>query len=148
MTFLPVRVALGAVCSVMKASGNWLFVLATFAVLLLHVIFRALVAYVGLMPFIVTLAGQLALRGAAYVVSKGAPIIGIGSIANLSSQKFLGVFSWLIVLTVIMVALSWSLMNYTSFGRYIYATGGNRAAAIAAGINTKRVIVYAYLFMV
>ena len=38
-------------------------------------------------------------------------------------------------------------MNYTSFGRYIYATGGNRAAAIAAGINTKRVIVYAYLFM-
>ncbi|MDI9506496.1 MAG: ABC transporter permease [Clostridiales bacterium] len=140
----------GVVCGViMKANGNWLLaVLATFAVLLFTCYLQSLlVAYVGLMPFIVTLAGQLALRGAAYVVSKGAPIIGIGSIANLSSQKFLGVFSWLIVLTVIMVALSWSLMNYTSFGRYIYATGGNRAAAIAAGINTKRVIVYAYLFM-
>ena len=72
----------GVVCGViMKANGNWLLaVLATFAVLLFTCYLQSLlVAYVGLMPFIVTLAGQLALRGAAYVVSKGAPIIGIGS---------------------------------------------------------------------
>ncbi len=139
----------GVVCAtVMKASGNWgLAVLVTVVVLLITSGLQSfLVAQCGLMSFIVTLAGQLAFRGVAYVVAKGAPIIGVGVIAKISSTKFLGM-SWLIWITLLMVGITWFIMNYTSFGRYIYATGGNREAAIAAGINAKRTINYTYLYM-
>lgn len=105
-----------------------------------------LVSYCALVPFIVTLAGQLAFRGAAQVLSGGAPIIGVGAIARISSGKLFGV-SWLIIITILMVLFTWLVMNYTSFGRYIYATGGNSEAATAAGINVKLMILFAYLYM-
>lgn len=139
----------GVICAlVMKNTDNWLLaVLAAIAVLMLTSLLQSFfVAKVGLMAFIVTLAGQMALRGAAYVVCEGAPIIGVGSIAKISSGKIFGV-SWLIIITILMVIVTWLVMNYTAFGRYIYATGGNREAAIAAGINIKRVIMGAYLYM-
>ncbi|MBQ6480675.1 MAG: ABC transporter permease [Anaerolineaceae bacterium] len=139
----------GVVCAtVMKATGNWfLAVLATIVVLLCTSGLQSLlVAQCGLMSFIVTLAGQLAFRGLAYVVAKGAPIIGVGPIAKISSTRFLGM-SWLIWITLFMVGITWFIMNYTSFGRYIYATGGNREAAIAAGINAKRTINFTYIYM-
>ena len=139
----------GVVCAtVIKSSGNWvLAVLAVVIVLLLTSLLQSyLIAQCGLMPFIVTLAGQLSFRGLAYVVSKGAPIFGVGPIGKISSTKFLGM-SWLIWITLLMVGITWFIMNYTSFGRYIYATGGNREAAVAAGINAKRIINYAYLYM-
>ncbi len=139
----------GVVCAtIMRSTDNWvLAVLATVVVLMLTSLLQSyFIAKIGLMAFIVTLAGQMALRGAAYVVSEGAPIIGIGAIANISSGKCFGV-SWLIIITVLMVIITWLVMNYTAFGRYIYATGGNREAAIAAGINIKRVIMGGYLYM-
>lgn len=105
-----------------------------------------LISYCALVPFIVTLAGQLAFRGAAQVLSGGAPIIGVGAIAKISSGKLFGV-PWLIIITILMVLFTWLVMNYTSFGRYIYATGGNSEAATAAGINVKLMILFAYLYM-
>ena len=126
----------GVVCAlVINTSGSWvLAVLATVAVMLLTSALQGiLVSYCALVPFIVTLAGQLAFRGAAQVLSGGAPIIGVGAIAKISSGKLFGV--------------SWLIMNYTSFGRYIYATGGNSEAATAAGINVKLMILFAYLYM-
>lgn len=122
-------------------------VLATVAVMLLTSALQGiLVSYCALVPFIVTLAGQLAFRGAAQVLSGGAPIIGVGAIAKISSGKLFGV-SWLIIITILMVLFTWLIMNYTSFGRYIYATGGNSEAATAAGINVKLMILFAYLYM-
>lgn len=138
----------GVVCAlVINASGSWvLAVLATVAVMLLTSALQGiLVSYCALVPFIVTLAGQLAFRGAAQVLSGGAPIIGVGAIAKISSGKLFGV-SWLIIITILMVLFTWLIMNYTSFGRYIYATGGNSEAATAAGINVKLMILFAYLF--
>lgn len=121
--------------------------LATVAVMLLTSALQGiLVSYCALVPFIVTLAGQLAFRGAAQVLSGGAPIIGVGAIAKISSGKLFGV-SWLIIITILMVLFTWLIMNYTSFGRYIYATGGNSEAATAAGINVKLMILFAYLYM-
>ena len=139
----------GVVCAlVINTSGSWvLAVLATVAVMLLTSALQGiLVSYCALVPFIVTLAGQLAFRGAAQVLSGGAPIIGVGAIARISSGKLFGV-SWLIIIAILMVLFTWLVMNYTSFGRYIYATGGNSEAATAAGINVKLMILFAYLYM-
>ena len=139
----------GVVCAlVVNATGSWLLsVLASLAVMLLtSAVQGVLVSYFALVPFIVTLAGQLAFRGAAQVLSNGAPIIGVGPIARISSGKLFGI-PWLIIITILAVLFTWLVMNYTSFGRYIYATGGNREAANAAGINVKLMILFAYLYM-
>jgi ribose/xylose/arabinose/galactoside ABC-type transport system permease subunit len=139
----------GVVCAlVVNATGSWLLsVLASLAVMLLtSAVQGVLVSYFALVPFIVTLAGQLAFRGAAQVLSNGAPIIGVGPIARISSGKLFGT-PWLIIITILAVLFTWLVMNYTSFGRYIYATGGNREAANAAGINVKLMILFAYLYM-
>ena len=139
----------GVVCAlVVNATGSWLLsVLASLAVMLLtSAVQGVLVSYFSLVPFIVTLAGQLAFRGAAQVLSNGAPIIGVGPIARISSGKLFGI-PWLIIITILAVLFTWLVMNYTSFGRYIYATGGNREAANAAGINVKLMILFAYLYM-
>lgn len=139
----------GVVCAlVVNATGSWLLsVLASLAVMLLtSAVQGVLVSYFSLVPFIVTLAGQLAFRGAAQVLSNGAPIIGVGPIARISSGKLFGT-PWLIIITILAVLFTWLVMNYTSFGRYIYATGGNREAANAAGINVKLMILFAYLYM-
>lgn len=139
----------GVICAlVINQTGNWVVALAaTVAVMLItSCIQGVLVAHFQLTAFIVTLAGQFAFRGIAYIASGGAPINNIGLFNKLSTEKFFGV-SWLVIITLIMVALTWFIMNYTSFGRYIYAAGGNQEAAIAAGINVKRVVVSSYLFM-
>lgn len=139
----------GVACAlVVNSTGSWLLaVLASVAIMLVAgAIQGVLVSYFALVPFIVTLAGQLAFRGAAQVISGGAPIIGVGAIAKISSGKLFGI-PWLIIITVLMVLFTWLVMNYTSFGRYIYATGGNREAATAAGINVKLMILFGYLYM-
>ncbi|NMA18495.1 MAG: ABC transporter permease [Clostridiaceae bacterium] len=139
----------GVTCAlVIKLTGSWVLalIITLFAMVFTSAIQGFLVAYCSLVPFIITLAGQLAFRGLAYILADGAPIIGMGALNKLATGKVLGV-SWLIIITITMVAITWLIMNYTSFGRYIYATGGNREAAVAAGINAKRTILIAYLFM-
>lgn len=74
----------GVACAlVVNSTGSWLLaVLASVAIMLVAgAIQGVLVSYFALVPFIVTLAGQLAFRGAAQVISGGAPIIGVGAIA-------------------------------------------------------------------
>ena len=80
----------GVVCAlVINSTGSWILaVLATVATMLLtSVIQGVLVSYFAIVAFIVTLAGQLAFRGAAQVISGGAPIIGVGAIAKISSER-------------------------------------------------------------
>lgn len=99
------------------------------------------IARTGIPPFIVTLATMQISRGAAYVYTNGEPIrttdpafiaIGTGSLGPVP----LPVIYMLIIFVVLVV-----LLNSTRFGRYVYALGGNRDAAVYSGINIKMVIV-------
>jgi D-xylose transport system permease protein len=47
---------------------------------------------------------------------------------------------------VVLGFLSWMTQN-TRFGRYIYAIGGNPEAALLAGINVKRTMVFVFMLM-
>ena len=52
------------------------------------------------------------------------------------------------VLILIGVALAMSFIaTRTSFGRYIFAIGGNPEAAVLAGVNAKRVVLYIFMLM-
>lgn len=138
---------LSCICAVMmKTAGN--AVIAFVVTILCGILFYAFsgyfVSYLGLPAFIVTLAMQMALRGAAYLVADGAPVLGVGGIAKLATGKLLGV-PMLLIMTVVIMLLTWYILSNTVFGRYVYAIGGNREAAGASGINVKKHIFLIYL---
>lgn len=47
-----------------------------------------------------------------------------------------------IIIMFIVYALGWFVMTQTTFGRYIYSTGGNLEAAKLSGIDTRLVIMW------
>lgn len=46
---------------------------------------------------------------------------------------------------VVLYALAWVLLHRTSFGRHVYAVGGNETAARLSGVNTKRVKLFVFM---
>ena len=49
------------------------------------------------------------------------------------------------ILMVCIYAAAYLVLKKTTFGRYVYAVGGNREAARLAGINTNRILLYVYM---
>lgn len=93
--------------------------------------------------FIATLVTMTLLRGVTMVYTDGRPIsTGFTDAGDLFAWFGTGyVFGipvpvWLMAITFLG---AWYLLNHTRFGRYIYAVGGNEAAARLSGINVDRV---------
>ena len=98
------------------------------------------VAYANVPPFIATLAGMTIARGFAYVYSDGKPY-------TLASEGFrnIGKGNTPTYIFLAIIILAHFILAHTKFGRYIYATGGNRKAAEASGVKVKRVLVRVYV---
>lgn len=96
--------------------------------------------------FIVTLAISTSARGLALMYTNAKVIKSVGKIVNLGQGKLFGEIPFPVVFMVLIAVLTWVLLTQTRMGRYLYAIGGNPESAKAAGINTNRTIVMAYLF--
>ena len=113
--------------------------------LLIGLLNGAITLRFGLPSFIVTLGGLLFWRGAVLLYN-GAVQVRFDpepSFSSLFAGTVFGVnaaFIW-IVLFVICFHL---LLHRHKFGNHVFATGGNRAAATAIGINTSRVKLAAF----
>lgn len=95
-----------------------------------------LIAKFDLFPFVATLATQLVIRGLATALAGGYSFpLSNPAFAQLGLGKFMGVVPYPAIILVGMLILAFILMHKTKFGRYVYAVGGNRNAAEAAGIN-------------
>jgi ribose/xylose/arabinose/galactoside ABC-type transport system permease subunit len=95
--------------------------------------------------FIVTLAMQLVLRGAALVISEGAIMPGTPDAFNwLGSGRLLDIIPVSVVTTLAMYLVFSYLMSSSRFGREVYAVGANEEAARAAGFNPTRTVIIVY----
>lgn len=95
-------------------------------------------------PFIVTLALMTIWRGAAFMYTEGRPIWELPEgFSLLGSGRFLGVPNPTIVMIVVFM-IAHIVLKYTSFGRHVYAVGGNVEAARVSGIDTRRVYISVY----
>jgi ribose/xylose/arabinose/galactoside ABC-type transport system permease subunit len=95
--------------------------------------------------FIITLGMFTALRGIAYIVTDGFPVSSFPEwFKFVGSGSVLGIPFAALVFLIVFVCTHF-IMNYTSFGRSVYAVGGNAEAARLSGINVTfiRVIVMA-----
>lgn len=104
-------------------------------------------SYIGLMPFIVTLATQMTVRGLAYLIAGGAPVYGVSDSIVFLGQGSIGGFPMLLLIVLLSTAVMLFIMTRTSHGRYLYAIGGNLEAASASGINVKRQMFINYVVM-
>ena len=49
------------------------------------------------------------------------------------------------LILLVLAVIAYVLMHWTKFGRYVYAIGGNRDAAIASGVNVYWITVWTYV---
>lgn len=104
------------------------------------------VAYAGIAPFIVTLAGLTIFRGAALAFTDGRPITGLPpAFMTLGYGTFLGlpVPIWIMLGFLLLTHV---ILRFTALGRAIYAIGGNEEAARLSGIPVRRVQAFTFAF--
>ena len=106
---------------------------------LLGLLNGVLVSICGVNPIIATLGTQQIYRGFAYLVSNGKNIlISNDFLTFIGRGDILGV-PVVVLLMIVMFAITAYVLKYTSFGRKIYAIGGNKNASYLSGINIRRV---------
>jgi inositol transport system permease protein len=88
-------------------------------------------------PFIATLAVMTMARGLALLYTSGQSIYQIGNFVVLG-QGTVFFIPIPIIFMVLVLALTWYILNNTRLGRSLYAIGGNEEAANASGIQVSR----------
>lgn len=104
-----------------------------------------LVSYVGFQPFIATLATMSICRGFAMVYSNGKPYIIKDKSFIFIGQGKIGQIPMLVIILVIVCILALILLETTTFGRYVFAIGGNKNAAKLSGVKTQKIEMLVYL---
>jgi ribose transport system permease protein len=104
------------------------------------------VAVFNVSPFMMTLGLASIGFGIALYLTGGVPVYGMpdayGSIFGFGG--FLGIPTPIYV-TALLIAAMYVLLNWTRFGRYLYAVGGNIKASRLSGINTRTTLLFAYV---
>ena len=89
--------------------------------------------------FLATIATSLIFKGVAVVISDGRLIsVRLDSFIWLGRDKVGGVFISVWILVAFAAVLTF-VLNRTTFGRRVFAVGGNEEAAVLSGIRTDRV---------
>lgn len=136
------------ICGSFLAMGiNWFVAcISGVAISILFGLFNGyMISYVRFQPFIATLASMAIGRGIALAYSNGKPYpIKDPSFIAIGQGYFLGI-PIPIILLVIVVAVGLITLKMTTFGRYIFAIGGNENAAKLSGVRTRRVKLTVYV---
>jgi ribose transport system permease protein len=104
------------------------------------------VAYEGIPPFIVTLAGLSMIRGFALYLTKGYSIpIDPESAFNVIGRGWVAGVPLPALLALAVLIVGYVVFNETAFGRHVTGVGANAEAVRRAGVNTRRVVLSVYV---
>ncbi|MBD2017728.1 ribose ABC transporter permease [Microcoleus sp. FACHB-53] len=143
-SILGVTAVVGVLVSLIPGAGLFAVPAALLAGVCLGLLNGALIAYLGLPPFIVTLGSYTALRGVAYLVANGTTVINRNLNFAWIGNNYFGPIPWLVVIALLAVVASWFVLRRTVLGRHIYAVGGNIRAARLTGIKVSQVLLFVY----
>lgn len=96
-------------------------------------------------PIVMTLAVNTIIQGVVMTAIQGTP--GGSSppfLSYLTNANLVFGIPWLAVILFIFAILGILLLNFTSFGRYVYAVGNSPLAARLSGVNVNRTLVWVY----
>ena len=96
-------------------------------------------------PFISTMANMLIIFGLVTYATKG---VSFGAIDAAIPNMFIpriGNFPTIIIWAVVAIVVVWFIWNKTTFGKNLYAVGGNPEAAAVSGISVFKVTLGAFI---
>ena len=112
-------------------------------------IIGVLIAKVGLLPIIATLALMNIFRGLTFLVSDGEWVSSYQmseGFVSIATGTFLGM-NHLIWIALFFCLVFFYFLNYTRTGRQIYAVGSNPQSAAVSGIKQGRILLLVYTIM-
>ncbi len=134
--------------------GPWLGLLGIPVAILTGLAFGAingaLIAFLNLPPFIVTLGALTAVRGVARLIGDDTTVFNadlpFAVIGNGKLPLIPGVVEipWLAVIALLVILVCWFVLRRTVLGTHIYAVGGNPQAARLSGIKVWAVLLFVY----
>lgn len=96
-------------------------------------------------PILVTLATMTLFNGLALAISKGKAFSGFSESFYFLGQGFIGGVPVQTIILVLLVLIIWFIMDYTPWGRSVYAIGSSENAARHSGISVSKVLLGVYV---
>jgi len=104
-----------------------------------------LVAYLRLPSIVVTLGMLSILKGGLIAVTGGTTIYDLPQGFGLAQIRVTGIITMPTVFMIVLTIAAALWMRYSPIGRAMYAVGGNADAARNSGINTRHIIMTAFI---
>lgn len=120
-------------------------VLALLMAVVVGLVNGLLVVYGKMPSFIGTLVTMNVIKGIYFIYSGGLPISGLPESFNFLGAGYVGLVPFPVILMLIIAVILSIIAQHTSFGRSIYAVGGNIEAAKLSGINVKFVGIFVFV---
>lgn len=98
-----------------------------------------------IVPFIATLGTMTLVNGIMLTYTRQQPIAGKDDAFTFWGSGSLGPIPMPIIIVLIISLLLHVVLQYTKFGRNLYAVGGNMDAAFLSGISVERFKIYAFM---
>jgi ribose transport system permease protein len=106
----------------------------------------ALIAKLGLPPFVVTLGTLGIAHGIALILTDGNAVVVTNlSVSRIYASTVMGV-PFPLIIALLTYAVTHLLLYHTKFGTYVFAIGGNRDALLLAGVKARAYHVAIYVF--
>ena len=145
----------GIVAAVLFSMGYpiWIGILAALFVGIIGGLFNGfLVSIIGILPFVATLGTLTMFSGFAFLISGGRTIFGRDIPSEFSSFARSGIeissldlkIPFLSILALLILFIVWFVLEQTTYGRRLYAIGGNAEASFLAGIKVKQLRLSAF----
>ncbi|WP_408622511.1 ABC transporter permease [Celerinatantimonas yamalensis] len=139
----------GAVMAVMIDGGTypgWVIVLATLVTGLVCGLWNGLlVAYLKIQPIIATLILMVAGRGVAQMITGGQIVTFHSQLFSLLGEGYLAGLPMRVVLVTTAVIVIILFIRRSALGLFVEAVGGNVSASRFAGIDSRSILIGAYL---
>lgn len=123
--------------------------LAILSALLVGYVNGLLIAYIKIPPFVVTLGMLSVARSLAMVLSNNKMIYQFGpdqaKLLWLGGGTTLGIANPVIILGVLCMTTAFAF-RWSTWGRHLFAIGGNEQAAVLTGIPVRRMKISVYMF--
>jgi putative xylitol transport system permease protein len=104
-----------------------------------------LVSRLSVPPFVATLGMLSVARGLTFIYSDGMPIPNLSAGFRFIGQGDLLHVPMPVVLLLVVFGVFYFVLEFTTFGRYVYAVGGSEKSAKTSGIRTRAVIFFVYV---
>jgi simple sugar transport system permease protein len=104
------------------------------------------VAYIGVLPILVTLGTQTVFDGISLNITRGSGVSGFPKLFQQIGAGTLGQIPYTILIYIVVIVVAYLMIERSSWGISIYMVGGNEKATRFSGINTRKTVMGVYIF--